>query len=119
VAAGLEDAWRRVQLLGDTLTSAELAMLADTEILHRLFHEDDLRLFDPAPVYFRCRCSRERVGSMLRALGEAEARSVLEERGDIQVSCDFCNRAFVFDAVDVEQLFAPPGAAGAGAGSLH
>jgi molecular chaperone Hsp33 len=118
-ADGVEDAWRRVQLLGDTLTNADLSMLADTEILHRLFNEDDLRLFDPAPVYFRCRCSRERVGSMLRALGEAETRSVLAERGDVQVNCDFCNRAYVFDAVDVEQLFAPPGAAGTGAGSVH
>ncbi|MFI4891358.1 MAG: Hsp33 family molecular chaperone HslO [Steroidobacterales bacterium] len=115
----IEDAWRRVQLLGDTLTPAELCTLADTEILHRLFNEDDLRLFDPAPVYFRCRCSRDRVGGMLQSLGEAETRSVLAERGDVQVSCDFCNRAYVFDAVDVEQLFAPAAAAASGAGSVH
>ncbi len=117
--ARIEDAWRRVQLLGDTLTPAELRTLADTEILHRLFNEDDLRLFDPAPVYFRCRCSRDRVGGMLQSLGEAETRSVLAERGDVQVSCDFCNRAYVFDAVDVEQLFAPTGSAASGAGSVH
>src|SRR5450432_58411 len=86
------DAWRRVQLLGDTLTPAELGLLADTEILHRLFNEDDMRLFDPAPVFFRCRCSRERVAGMLRSLGEAETRSVLLERGDVSVSCDFCNK---------------------------
>ena len=75
------------------------------EILHRLFNEDDLRLFEPSPVYFRCRCSRERVGGMLQGLGEAETRSVLAERGEVEVRCDFCNRAFVFDAVDVAQLF--------------
>ena len=44
------------------------------EILHRLFNEDDLRLFEPSPVYFRCRCSRERVAGMLQGLGEAETR---------------------------------------------
>ena len=110
-ALHIEDAWRRVQLLGDTLTPAELAGLADTEILHRLFHEDDVRLFDPAPVFFRCRCSRERVVGMLQGLGEAETRSIIAERGQVEVSCDFCNRAYVFDAVDVEQLFkaAAPG----------
>jgi molecular chaperone Hsp33 len=118
-AAGIEDAWRRVQLLGDTLTPAELCSLADTEILHRLFNEDDLRLFDSAPVYFRCRCSRDRVGGMLQSLGEAETRSVLAERGDVEVSCDFCNRAYVFDAVDVEQLFTPAGTAAARDGSVH
>jgi molecular chaperone Hsp33 len=104
-AAEVDDAWRRVQLIGDTLTPTELRTLGDAEILHRLFNEDDLRLFEPAPVYFRCRCSRERVAGMLQGLGEAETRSVLEERGEVEVRCDFCNRAYVFDAVDVAQLF--------------
>jgi molecular chaperone Hsp33 len=113
------DTWNRMQLLGDTLTPAELGELAHSEILHRLFNEDDVRLFDPAPVYFRCRCSRERVAGMLRSLGEQETRSVLLERGDVEVSCDFCNKTYVFDAVDVEQLFAPAGATAAGLGSVH
>jgi molecular chaperone Hsp33 len=104
-AAAVEDAWRRVQLIGETLTPDELRSLADAQILHRLFNEDDIRLFEPAPVYFRCRCSRERVGGMLQGLGEAETRSVLAERGEVEVRCDFCNRAYVFDAVDVTQLF--------------
>jgi len=103
--AAVDDAWRRVQLIGDTLTSDELRTLADAEILHRLFNEDDVRLFEPAPVYFRCRCSRERVSGMLQSLGEAEMRSVLAERGEVEVRCDFCNRAHVFDAVDIAQLF--------------
>ena len=104
-AAAIDDAWRRVQLIGETLTPEELRTLADVEILHRLFNEDDIRLFEPAPVYFRCRCSRERVGSMLQSLGESESRSVLAERGTVEVHCDFCNRAYVFDAVDIAQLF--------------
>jgi molecular chaperone Hsp33 len=113
-AALVEDAWRRVQLVADTLTPEEMRTLADAEILHRLFNEDDLRLFEPSPVYFRCRCSRERVASMLQGLGEAETRSVIAERGKVEVHCDFCNRAYVFDAVDVEQLFKAPVAADSG-----
>jgi molecular chaperone Hsp33 len=104
-AEAIEDAWRRVQLIAATLTGEELRTLGDEEILHRLFNEDDVRLFEASPVYFRCRCSRERVASMLQGLGEAETRSVLKERGDVEVRCDFCNRAYVFDAVDVAQLF--------------
>ena len=103
--AAVDDAWRRVQLIADTLTPEELSTLADVEILHRLFNEDDLRLFEPSPVYFRCRCSRERVAGMLQGLGEAETRSILAERGEVEVRCDFCNRAYVFDAVDVARLF--------------
>jgi molecular chaperone Hsp33 len=114
----IEDAWRRVQLIADTLTPEELRTLADAEILHRLFNEDDLRLFEPSPVYFRCRCSRERVAGMLQGLGEAETRSVIAERGKVEVHCDFCNRAYVFDAVDVAQLFMAPVAADSGS-SVH
>jgi len=117
-AAAVDDAWRRVQLIGDTLTREELRTLADAEILHRLFNEDDVRLFDPSPVYFRCRCSRERVSGMLQGLGEAETRAVLAERGHVEVRCDFCNRAYVFDAVDVAQLFNANPSAGGG-GSVH
>jgi molecular chaperone Hsp33 len=104
-APEVDDAWRRVQMIGDTLTPEELATLADAEILRRLFNEDDLRLFEPSPVYFRCRCSRERVAGMLQGLGEAETQSILEERGQVEVGCDFCNRAYLFDAVDVARLF--------------
>jgi molecular chaperone Hsp33 len=104
-AVAIEDAWRRVQLIASTLTGEELRTLADEQILHRLFNEDDVRLFEASPVYFRCRCSRERVAGMLQGLGEGETRSVLTERGEVEVRCDFCNRAYVFDAVDVAQLF--------------
>ena len=101
----VDDAWRRVQLIGDTLTAVELASLQDGELLRRLFNEDDVRVFEPAPVFFRCRCSRERVTGMLRALGEAESRSVVEQQGKVEVRCDFCNRAYLFDPIDIEQLF--------------
>jgi molecular chaperone Hsp33 len=116
--AAIDDAWRRVQLIGATLTPEELRSLADAEIVHRLFNEDDVRIFEPAPVYFRCRCSRDRVSGMLLGLGEAETRSILAERGEVEVRCDFCNRAYVFDAVDVAQLFNKGVASDAGS-SVH
>ncbi|MDP9087270.1 MAG: Hsp33 family molecular chaperone HslO [Pseudomonadota bacterium] len=117
-AAAIEDGWRRVQLIGETLTPEELRTLADAEILQRLFNEDDLRLFEPSPVFFRCRCSRKRVAGMLQGLGEAETRSVIAERGKVEVHCDFCNRAYLFDAVDVAQLFKSAPAADSGS-SVH
>jgi molecular chaperone Hsp33 len=116
--AQIDDAWRRVQLIGETLTAEEMRTLSDAEVLHRLFNEDDVRLFERAPVFFRCRCSRERVESMLQSLGEAETRAVLAERGSVEVHCDFCNRGYVFDAVDVARLF-NAGATAASGGSIH
>ena len=76
------------------------------ELLRRLFHEEDLRVFDPAPVYFQCNCSRDRVNGILRSLGEPEVRDILRERGEVEVRCEFCNRAWQYDAVDVGALFA-------------
>ncbi len=110
----LEDAWRRVQLVADTVTGAELAELDDPKLLRRLFSEDDVRMFETTPVYFRCRCSRERVENMLRALGRGEVDSIVEEFGQVEVRCEFCSRAYRLDSVDCAALFAGPGPAATG-----
>jgi molecular chaperone Hsp33 len=115
----IEDAWRRVQLVAGTVTPEELAALEDRELLRRLFSEDDVRMFQSAPVFFRCRCSRERVGNMLRALGRQEVDSVLEEFGQVEVRCEFCSRAYRYDAVDCAVLFARETPSGAGGSGVH
>jgi molecular chaperone Hsp33 len=115
----IEDAWRRVQLVADTVTGAELAQLDDHKLLRRLFAEDDVRMFESSPVFFRCRCSRERVENMLRSLGRAEVDSILEEFGQVEVRCEFCSRAYRLDAVDCGQLFAPDGTPGPGNPAVH
>ncbi len=115
----IEDAWRRVQLVAGTVTPEELATLEDRELLRRLFAEDDVRMFQSAPVFFRCRCSRERVGNMLRALGRVEVDSVLEEFGQVEVRCEFCSRAYRYDAVDCAVLFARDTPSGAGGSGVH
>ncbi len=101
-----EENWNRDVMLGETLTDDELLTLSAQDILHRLYHEEDLRLFDSEPVSFRCSCSRERIETMLRGLGYDEVRSVLEEQGAVSVSCEFCRQEYRLDAVDVEGLFA-------------
>ena len=118
IHADFDDAWHRVQLLADTLKPEELHRLSDRDILRRLFVEDDVRIFESSPVFFRCRCSRDRVVGMLRGVGADEIRSVLSERGNVEVRCDFCNRAYQFDAVDVEQIFVASPATGSG-GTIH
>ncbi|HEU5468106.1 MAG TPA: Hsp33 family molecular chaperone HslO [Steroidobacteraceae bacterium] len=105
--AEADDAWRRLGLLAATLSPKELLGLPCRELLRRLFPEDDIRLFDGAPVFFQCTCSRERVAGILQALGGPEVHALLAERGEVEVRCEFCNRAWRFDAVDVASLFAP------------
>jgi molecular chaperone Hsp33 len=108
----IEDSWRRVQLVAGTVTGPELAGLADRELLRRLFAEDDVRMFESAPVFFRCRCSRERVAAMLRSLGRDEVDSILAERGSVEVRCEFCSRSYRFDPVDAGTIFSSVADAG-------
>lgn len=98
--------WERIAFLADTVTGHELLHLPGQELLYRLFNEEKVRLFEPEPVVFRCTCSRERIENMLLALGRPEVQSVLEERDSLDVDCEFCNRHFHFDRVDVGALFA-------------
>lgn len=100
-----EDAWNRAEALAATITTAELLELNAPTIIHRLFHEEDIRLFDPSPFHFQCTCSRERVSGVLRSLGQEEVRDILQEQGQVEVHCDFCNQGYRFDPVDAEQLF--------------
>ena len=100
------DAWARTGFLAETLTPEELISLPAETILTRLFHEEDVRLFEPRQISFHCSCSRKNVSKMLKMLGQEEVASIIQERGEIEVNCDFCNAAYVFDPVDAEQLFA-------------
>ncbi|HET7922267.1 MAG TPA: Hsp33 family molecular chaperone HslO [Gammaproteobacteria bacterium] len=99
------DAWQHTTLLADTVTDAELADLPPAKLLHRLFNEDDVRLFEPQAVSFRCQCSRERIEATLRSLGREEVEGVLREQGRVHVECEFCARQYDFDVVDVRALF--------------
>lgn len=100
------DAWGRATQLADTLKPQELLTLPAGELLHRLYHEEDIRLFDAQTVSFRCTCSRESVAQMLRMLGRSEVDAVIAERGDVEVHCEFCNQRYVFDRVDADAVFA-------------
>lgn len=100
-----QDGWNRVVHLAETISAEELLALDTETLLHRLFNEETVRLFEAKDVRFRCSCSQQKVTDMLRSLGEAEARSVLDEQGEIEVGCEYCGRQYRFDAVDVEQLF--------------
>ena len=103
-AASAED-WERIQALAGTLSEAELLELPLESLLYRLFNEETVRLFESEPLAFRCSCSRARIEATLRAMGQAEAESIVAEEGDIVADCEFCNRRYRFDAVDVATLF--------------
>ena len=104
---GISEDFNRIAMLAATLTQQELLELEPEAILHRLFWEETVRLFDVQRARFACSCSRERVCSMLRSLGREESESLIEERGLVEVACEFCGQQYRFDAVDVGEMFTP------------
>jgi len=103
---GLSDAFNRISMLAATLTAEELLGLDAETILRRLFWEETVRRFEPLTPKFACNCSRERVAQMLKGLGAEEVESILAERGNVEIGCEFCGLQYHFDAVDVGGLFA-------------
>jgi molecular chaperone Hsp33 len=101
-----EDSWDRAVQIAETLKPEELLNVPAAEMVHLLYHEEDIRLFDAQAVVFRCTCSRENVARMLRMLGRPEVDSILAERDDVEVHCEFCNQLYSFDRVDVDAVFA-------------
>lgn len=106
---GLNEHYNRIAILAKSLKKEELLQLDVDTILRRLYWEEPLARFEPlvgetAP-RFQCNCSRERVGKMIVSLGREEAESILTERNDIEVGCEFCGVQYRFDPVDAAQLF--------------
>lgn len=97
--------WKRSCTLANTLTTEELLAESTDTIIHRLFWDEPLLTFDPQGVRWFCPCTRERVGNMLKMLGQAEIESILSERENVEISCDFCGKPYVFDAIDCARLF--------------
>ena len=103
------DTWDRLCTLGSTLSHDEMLAEEPNTLFRRLFWQENVQHFEPARTRFECTCSRARVGNMLKMLGREEVDSVIEERGHVEIHCEFCNQRYEFDPVDVAQLFVASG----------
>jgi molecular chaperone Hsp33 len=106
---GLNEHYNRIAILAKSLKAEELLQLDVDTVLRRLYWEEPITRFEPlvgeSGPRFTCNCSRERVGKMILSLGREEAESILSERSDIEVGCEFCGVQYRFDPVDAAQLF--------------
>lgn len=111
------DEFDHLSKLTDTIKDEELFTLPAEEILYRLYHEEEVRLFAPQAIQFRCTCSRERCEQALLQVGQAEVEAMIHEQGQIDMHCDYCGTHYQFDAIDAQALFAEGRTRGDGA--LH
>ncbi len=106
---GKNEDYQRIAMLASTLTAEELLTLDADTVLHRLFWQEPITRFEPLTPTFACSCSRERVSNMLRSLGTEEVESIIAERGDVEVGCEFCGAQYTFDPVDAALVFTSTG----------
>lgn len=99
------DAWDRLSHLASTLKDDELLTLNNEVLLHRLYHEEDARVYPSSELRFFCTCSKDRIGTALHQLGKTELLDIIEEQGKVSINCDFCQQAYSFDRSQIEELF--------------
>jgi molecular chaperone Hsp33 len=98
-------AWQQTVEHADAIDSSELLELDVPDLLARINGDRPVRLYRGDDWRFLCGCSREKVTEVLRALGREDLDSLIEERGRVNVNCEFCNADFSFDAIDIAQIF--------------
>lgn len=103
--SALDHDWEHINFLTATLTPHELTHLDNKVLLHRLYVEEDVRLFDAKSVVFKCGCSEKRGARAIRTLGRKEAEEELQAKQKLVVKCEFCNHEYVYDRVDVATIF--------------
>jgi molecular chaperone Hsp33 len=105
-AAGTEwESWENLKMSSDTITQHELLSLDPVEILSRLFHEEDIRIFKKIPIHFKCTCNKNKMLQALKILDKTELDDLFKNQSFIEVSCEFCNTCYAFNRKDVETLF--------------
>ena len=99
------DGWNRLVHLAASVSASELQTCDSTRLIGSLFHQEAVRLFSASDISFGCSCSKSRVSGMLHSLGCEEIVGLVEERGLVDVRCEYCGRNYQFDRVDVDRIF--------------
>lgn len=94
-----EEAWRRSQAFFETIAEDELVdpLISSETLLYRLFHEDGVRVFEPIRLKAFCRCSPERILTVLGSFPAEEQAEMIEPDGRIHVTCEYCSRVYQVD----------------------
>tara|TARA_B110000444_G_C18810882_1_gene582522 strand:+ start:791 stop:1666 length:876 start_codon:yes stop_codon:yes gene_type:complete len=96
--------WQHICQLAETIKPQELIELNVEELLFRLYHQEKVRIFEPKDVEFQCSCSWENSIAVLATLSHSELEELLEEQGEIEVNCEFCNYNYSFGATQISAL---------------
>ena len=88
--------WSTLCLLTETVQAEELLGLTPDALLFKLYQEETVTVYPPAPILFKCRCSRERSADAIALLPESERAEIIAEQGDITMTCELCGEVYRF-----------------------
>ncbi len=92
------DEWEKFAMYVETISDEEMTLLEITakDLLHRLFHEEGVWIYEALGIIHKCRCSRERMQNIVDSIPIQEKELIIKEQGHIEVSCQFCNHKELF-----------------------
>jgi len=96
--------WNHLSILANTITSTELLELENSILLHKIFHEEEIRLFDAVPVQYQCTCSKERTSRSLISLGKTELNELIQENRPVDIQCHFCSKQYRYTINEIQAL---------------
>lgn len=100
------DGWNRIEILSDTLTKQEIISLDSETLIHTLFHEELIELFDGEDIQYYCPKDTTKIETMLLSLGKEECLKIIEEQGEIVIHNEMCNFHVRYQQQDINNLFA-------------
>lgn len=89
--------WEHLSMLAGTVTVDEMKTLSHIEMIKRLFVEEDIEIYAPHAVHFRCSCSERRLANSLVTLGKDELDELFAESPVLRLTCEFCHAVYEFD----------------------
>lgn len=96
--------FEHLRTISETITEQELLFLPARDILHRLYHQEELQVYEPQDVRFKCSCSKQRSANAIAGIEKQELLDIVAEEGSVKLNCQYCHTEYSFDAIDVEAL---------------
>jgi len=102
--ADQENDFEHLCQLTNTIKSEEIFSLEAEALLYRLYHQQQVNIFDPQPVSYVCGCSADKCLSAIAQIEPSEIKSILAEQGKISMTCDYCVTTYDFDELSLQSF---------------
>lgn len=90
--------------LTNTIKPEEIFSLASEDLLYRLYHQEEVRIFEPQAVSYKCSCSEDKCLSTISQIDPSELESIIAEQGSVSMTCDYCMTTYKFERPQLAQF---------------